>query len=25
LQDLAVYFESKSVKGEIVIVIAGAE
>ena len=25
LQDLAVYLESKSVKGEIVIVIAGAE
>lgn len=25
LQDLAVYFESKSVKGEIVIVVAGAE
>jgi 16S rRNA (cytidine1402-2'-O)-methyltransferase len=25
LQDLAVYFESKTVKGEIVIVVAGAE
>ena len=25
LADLAVYFESKSVKGEIVIVVAGAE
>jgi 16S rRNA C1402 (ribose-2'-O) methylase RsmI len=25
LADLAVYFESKTVKGEIVIVVAGAE